>query len=117
METTTPMKEESTTSVSSDFDYKELARQIVLLTSDSTLLTAEDVGVMLSYPPRYIRETISLSPGFPKAIRLGLPSDTPNDGSKKTTKLSNRRWRRCDIESWIDSHRNGRRPGAPKRND
>lgn len=66
-----------------DFNYSELARQIAARISPEALLSAEDVGAMLGYPARYIRETITLAPGFPVAIRLRLDIEG---------KRSNPRW-------------------------
>ena len=43
----------------------ELARQIAARMSPEALLSAEDVGSMLGYPARYIRETIALAAGIP----------------------------------------------------
>ena len=78
-----------------DFNYSELARQIAARISPEALLSAEDVGAMLGYPARYIRETIALAPGFPVAIRLRLDIDG---------KRSNPRWRRADVEEWVTAH-------------
>ena len=91
----------------SELNYAELARQIAARMSPEALLSAEDVGAMLGYPARYIRETIALAPGFPVAIRLRLNSDG---------KRSNPRWRRTDIEKWVTTHRSQRptRAGRPR---
>ena len=95
------------TTTASDLNYAELARQIAARMSPEALLSAEDVGAMLGYPARYIRETIALAPGFPLAIRLKLDSDG---------KRSNPRWRRTDIEKWVTTHRSQRptRAGRPR---
>ena len=63
------------TTVAPELNYSELARQIAARMSPEALLSAEDVGAMLGYPARYIRETIALAPGFPVAIRLRLNDD------------------------------------------
>ena len=78
-----------------DFNYSELARQIAARISPEALLSAEDVGAMLGYPSRYIRETIALAPGFPVPIRLRLDTEG---------KRSNPRWRRADVEEWVTTH-------------
>ena len=78
-----------------DFNYSELARQIAARISPESLLSAEDVGAMLGYPARYIRETIALAPGFPIAIRLRIDADG---------RRSNPRWRRTDVEEWVTAH-------------
>jgi predicted DNA-binding transcriptional regulator AlpA len=83
-----------------DFNYSELARQIAARISPEALLSAEDVGAMLGYPARYIRETIALAPGFPVAIRLRLDIEG---------KRSNPRWRRTEIEEWVAAHLSQRR--------
>ena len=88
------------TTTASDLNYAELARQIAARMSPEALLSAEDVGAMLGYPARYIRETIALAPGFPIAIRLKLDTDG---------KRSNPRWRRTDIEKWVTDHLSQRR--------
>jgi len=90
-----------------DFNYSELARQIAARISPEALLSAEDVGAMLGYPARYIRETIALAPGFPVAVRLRLDADG---------KRSNPRWRRTDIEEWVAAHLAQRRTrsGRPR---
>ena len=49
--------------------------QIAARMSPEALLSAEDVGAMLGYTARYIRETIALAPGLPSAIRLQLDTD------------------------------------------
>ena len=87
----------------SELNYAELARQIAARMSPEALLSAEDVGAMLGYPARYIRETIALAPGFPVAIRLRLDSDG---------KRSNPRWRRTDVEDWVTAHLAQRRTRA-----
>jgi predicted DNA-binding transcriptional regulator AlpA len=78
-----------------EFNYSELARQIAARISPEALLSAEDVGAMLGYPSRYIRETIALAPGFPVPIRLRLDTEG---------KRSNPRWRRADVEEWVTTH-------------
>jgi len=83
-----------------DFNYSELARQIAARISPEALLSAEDVGAMLGYPARYIRETIALAPGFPVPIRLLLDVEG---------KRSNPRWRRTEIEEWVEAHLSKRR--------
>lgn len=90
-----------------DFNYSELARQIAARISPEALLSAEDVGAMLGYPARYIRETIALAPGFPVAIRLRIDADG---------KRSNPRWRRTDVEEWVTAHLAQRklRAGRPR---
>lgn len=95
------------TTVAPEFNYSELARQIAARMSPEALLSAEDVGAMLGYPARYIRETIALAPGFPSAIRLRL-----NDDGKR----SNPRWRRTDVEEWVTTHLAQRRSrsGRPR---
>jgi hypothetical protein len=56
------------TNTASELNYVELARQIAARMSPEALLSAEDVGAMLGYPARYIRETIALALGFPVAM-------------------------------------------------
>ena len=87
----------------SELNYAELARQIAARMSPEALLSAEDVGAMLGYPARYIRETIALAPGFPVAIRQRLDSDG---------KRNNPRWRRTDVEDRVTAHLAQRRTRA-----
>ena len=81
------------TNTASELNYVELARQIAARMSPEALLSAEDVGAMLGYPARYIRETIALALGFPVAIRLRLDSDgkrSIQDGDARTLKTGSR---------------------------
>ena len=95
------------TTVAPEFNYAALARQIAARMSPEALLSAEDVGAMLGYPARYIRETIALAPGFPSAIRLQLDTDG---------KRSFPRWRRTDVEQWVvdNMERRRARGGRPR---
>ena len=87
----------------SELNYDELTRQIAARMSLEALSSAGDIGAMLGYPARYIRETIALAPEFPVAIRLRLDSDG---------KRSNPRWRRTDVEDWVTAHLAQRRTRA-----
>lgn len=50
--------------------------------SPEALLAAEDIAAILSLSTRYVLETISLTLGFPAAIRLELPSNIEGKDGK-----------------------------------
>jgi len=52
-------------STSPKTDPLAVLSQLAARMSPEALLSAEDMGAMLGYPARYIRETIALAPGFP----------------------------------------------------
>jgi len=91
-------------------NYEALGREIAIRLMPDSLLSTEDVAAMLRYTPRYVRENLVLSPGFPEAIRLPI--------RRKDGKLvsGDPRWRRADILEWIEANRNGRRAGTRRRN-
>lgn len=101
----------NTTTDTFEFDYEALGREIAVRLMPDALLSAKDVGAMLGYAPRYVRETLSTSPGFPTPIRFPVRKD---DG-----KLGNGdpRWSRADIIQWIEANKNGRRSGTRRRNN
>ncbi len=88
-------------------DIEALARQIAFRMAPESLMDAEDVGAYLKCSARYVQERYSITPGFPKAIRLTGP-----DGRR-----GNARWRRSDITEWVNSHINGqsKRGGRPRK--
>lgn len=83
----------------------ELARQIAARMGPDALLDPADVAAILGCRPRYVTEYYALAPGFPRAIRL-----TGRNGARSKPK-----WRRQDIEKWIDDHRRGRPVGGGRR--
>lgn len=89
-------------------DVTDLAREIAMRMAPDALLDSEDVAAMLKCEPRYVTEEFAKAPGFPKAIRL-----------TKRTGRSQPRWRRSEVQGWIDSHQNGasKRGGRPRNND
>lgn len=89
-------------------DLHDLAREIAMRMDPDALLDSDDVGAMLKCPARAVTEDYARAPGFPKAYRL-----------TKRTGRSQPRWKRSEVQSWIDSHKNGatRRGGRPRNND
>lgn len=89
-------------------DVTDLAREIAMRMAPDALLDSEDVAAMLKCEPRYVTEEFAKSPGFPKAIRL-----------TKRAGRSQPRWRRSEVQGWIDSHSNGasKRGGRPRNSD
>lgn len=89
-------------------DVAELAREIAMRMAPDALLDSEDVAAMLKCEPRYVTEEFAKAPGFPKAIRL-----------TKRTGRGQPRWRRSEVQSWIDSHSNGasKRGGRSRNSD
>jgi len=89
-------------------DITELARQIAMRMDPDALLDSADVGAMLKCEARYVAEEFSKAPGFPKPYRL-----------TKRSGRSQPRWKRSEIQAWIESHRNGatKRGGRPRNTD
>lgn len=89
-------------------DVIDLAREIAMRMDPDALLDSADVGAMLKCEPRSVTEEYAKAPGFPKPYRLTKP-----------TGRSQPRWKRSEIQSWIDSHKNGasKRGGRPRNSD
>lgn len=62
-------------------------------------LTAEQVGKMLGYETRVIRERIACQPGFPKPVRIGG--------------IRNPRWNAAEVHQWMLEQRE-RTVGRPR---
>lgn len=92
-------------------DYEALGREIAVRLMPDALLCAKDVGAMLGYGARYVRETLSSAPGFPQPIRFPVRKDDGKLGS------GDPRWSRADILKWIEANKNGRRAGTRRRHD
>lgn len=86
-------------------DIVDLAREIAMRMAPDALLDSEDVAAMIKCEPRYVTEEFAKAPGFPKAYRL-----------TKRSGRSQPRWKRSEIQSWIDSHKDGatKRGGRPR---
>lgn len=86
---------------------QDLAREIAARMAPDALLDAEDVAAILKCSARYVTEQYTLSPGFPKPLRLTGP-----DGRR-----SKPRWKRSEVMAWVDSHANGavKRGGRPRK--
>ncbi|WP_124455065.1 AlpA family transcriptional regulator [Paucibacter sp. KBW04] len=84
-----------------------LAREILIRLDPDSLLDSADVGAMVRCCPEYVTQELAKTPGFPKAYRL-----------TKRRGVGHPRWKRADIQSWIDSHANGatKRGGRPRNN-
>lgn len=74
-------------------DVVALARQIAVRLSPDALLEREDVAAMLKCEPRYVSEVYVKVKSFPAAYRL-----------ETTTGKSHPRWKRSEIQAWIDQH-------------
>jgi hypothetical protein len=98
---------ESPTPVDVYPDVMELARQIAFRMGPDCLLDSADVGAMLKCGAhKVIREWVK-APGFPQAYRL----------TQAGTSSSHPRWKRGEIQAWIDGHANGasKRGGRPRK--
>jgi len=86
-------------------NVEALAREIAMRMDPDSLLDTSDVAAMLKCEPRYVAEEFAKSPGFPEAYRL-----TKREGK------SHPRWKRSEIQAWINSHSNGatKRGGRPR---
>lgn len=88
-------------------DIESLARAIANRLAPDGLLDAADVAALIKCSPRYLAEEVSLSPGFPKAIRFAGPNG----------RRSNARWQRRDVIEWIESQKTQpTRVGRPRKN-
>ena len=93
-----------------DIDIQALARQIAVRMDPQALMDAEDVAAFLKCSPRYVLEDYAKAPGFPKPLRLTGPEG----------RRGNARWKREDIQTWVDSHvevpqrKPGRRRNTPE---
>ena len=61
------------TSLTAD-DLIALAREIASRMAPDSLLSSEDVGALLKCSSRYVNESVSLAPGFPKASGFLAPT-------------------------------------------
>jgi len=82
-----------------------LAREILIRLDPDALMDSADVAAMIRFCPEYVTSEFAKTPGFPKPYRL-----TKRQG------VSYPRWKRADIQAWIDSHANGatKRGGRPR---
>lgn len=95
-------------SLAETIDVEALARHIAVRMDPEALLDAEDVGAILRCTARYVKESYTRAPGFPKAIRLPGP-----DAQK-----SQPRWRRSHIMAWIEANEDGKTTrGGRRRNN
>jgi predicted DNA-binding transcriptional regulator AlpA len=85
-------------------DMADLARRVAALTDPEALLDADDVAAWLKCTARYVKEHYAKSGDFPQPMRL--PAAEGRRGQP--------RWRRQDIQDWLDQHR-PRARGKPGR--